>query len=343
MKIYHLKPIGGYKTDLRSDTLWGLLCWGIRHLYGEARLLEYLKNCKEGRPEFVISSTFPYREIDNKKVEFFPKPLLPTESDATLYTDKRLKNRLRKDLKEIQLLGLEDFKEVVKGTITEKSIRTWITDKENLAAHRKPPEKKVETIMHNTIDRVNLSTLNIELEDGTSRGQLYQSEEIYWKDDKNSLESEDNSGVFFLVKGNTEMILPVLRLYRHFGFGGNRSTGKGFFEAQESDFTIEEPSNWNALVNLSLYRPTKDEIVEIDKIDKEIFRFLLTERQGKIGFLIGLRQKSPLTYFKEGSIFPKTVNDKCELKGELINHGKINTDFDVYDNGLAFMVKIFIP
>ncbi|RMG73182.1 MAG: CRISPR-associated protein Csm7, partial [Bacteroidetes bacterium] len=36
--VVYMKPRSGFRGSLRSDTLWGTLCWAMRLLYGETAL-----------------------------------------------------------------------------------------------------------------------------------------------------------------------------------------------------------------------------------------------------------------------------------------------------------------
>ena len=79
MKIVYLYPQSGFKTELRSDTLWGLICWAIRNLYGNDALENFIQSYNTGKPEFVISSTFPFMQENKEITEFFPRPFLPAK------------------------------------------------------------------------------------------------------------------------------------------------------------------------------------------------------------------------------------------------------------------------
>ena len=119
LKIVYLKPLSGYKTSLRSDTLWGLLCWGIRHLYGEPRLEAFINSYTEGSPEWIISSTFPYKQDSSEKIPFFPKPFLPDPTEASEMSEKE-RLRLRKQIKKTAWLDCTDFKETLQGKLSQK-------------------------------------------------------------------------------------------------------------------------------------------------------------------------------------------------------------------------------
>lgn len=65
-----LAPKTAFATPLMGDTLFGQLCWAIRHGWGEARLTELLDGYTAGRPFLVLSDAFP--------AGYLPMPALPS-------------------------------------------------------------------------------------------------------------------------------------------------------------------------------------------------------------------------------------------------------------------------
>lgn len=61
MKLHRIEiqPRTAFATPLKGDTLFGQCCWAIRHLFGEARLTEFLAGYTEGRPFLVLSDPLP--------------------------------------------------------------------------------------------------------------------------------------------------------------------------------------------------------------------------------------------------------------------------------------------
>ncbi len=64
-----LIPQTAFATPLKGDTLFGQLCWTIRHQLGAARLTELLAGYTNGQPFAVVSDAFP--------AGYLPMPLLP--------------------------------------------------------------------------------------------------------------------------------------------------------------------------------------------------------------------------------------------------------------------------
>jgi CRISPR-associated protein Csm4 len=339
LKIVYLKPLSGYKTSLRSDTLWGLLCWGIRHLYGEQRLETFLDSYTEGgSPEWIISSTFPYKHDGKKRIPFFPKPFLPDAKEESSISEKD-KLRLRKKVKKMSWLEHSDFEKTLKGDLSQKDFLEQAQEEIPSDASKIPPKEHRTISMHNKIDRLRLSTF--EAPDG---GQLFQTENVFWEDLTNESDEKETTGLFFLADVRDDealnLLISVLRLYRHFGMGGNRSVGSGFFEPAISNFTLTESSEANALVNLSLFQPMDKDLDNLDTHFTEggVYRYELEQRIGKTGFYPNTQPKKATTFFKEGSILPI---DAFTMNGRF--SGKLIKNFDKnFTNGYGFMVKIKI-
>lgn len=67
---YPLRPLTAFGTPLAGDTLFGQLCWTVRHQLGNERLQELLAGYTEGRPFAVVSDAMPAGHV--------PLPALPS-------------------------------------------------------------------------------------------------------------------------------------------------------------------------------------------------------------------------------------------------------------------------
>ncbi len=378
MKIIYLKPLGGYASDMRSDTLWGMLCWGIRHLWGEPALTKFLENCEAGKPPFVISSAFPYKYPydlktkmhSDKPVPFFPNPLpFPDGRHQVEIEEARKTAELRKKYKKaFEFVCFDDFKEILNGTLTaeglcdrlrkievaEEELKEIANKTGKLKEERIPSQEEINQTApkqanfsqtHNTINRLRGGTLDLPVEggaEGETAGQLFHSAENYWTD-RYADSDQANTGIYFLADGDTVLLESVLRLFRHWGFGADRTSGKGFFDVdgdiQEIDFSI--PVGANAMLNLSLLRPTPDELKALDgaATNDTCFHYNIEVRQGYVGGR-ALARKNAHRYFTEGSVFPLVKNGHL---GGLIAQKldpKIAPSHPVWDNGFGFMLPI---
>lgn len=368
MNVIYLQPLSGYATPLRSDTLWGMLCWGIRHLWGEQELVQFLDACKAGQPPFVISSAFPYKQYkDEEPVLFFRNPLhFPEVTEQEL--EPAMENaHLRKVYKEkFAYVNGEDFGKILKGELKAGNLcdrlREIVKAEEALEAEAKKSGKRKKertpsreeirqtaprfedfSMTHNTIDRLRGGTLNLPDETtGEPKGQLFHSPEIYWSDPFSEEKSPSTTGIFFLADGkDMSKLESVLRLFRHWGFGADRSSGKGFFDFNiQENFALPQPAAPDAMLNLSLFRPSKSELNVIDGFphEDERFQYRIELRQGYLGHYRVERQKTAHRYFTEGSVFPSIPLREQRWLGGLVK--QFDTPHEVWDNGFGFMVNL---
>lgn len=332
MKAFILKPQTSFRTELRSDTLWGLIIVAIKYLYGDAKVTEIIRSYLENKPEFLVSSTMLCKidwkvnesgeQVPIVKEFYFPKPILKPFS--TLDFDKDELKLYKKE----KIVNKATFEEFINGEKSDSdyfSTKEWKekngnSDKEQKKKEEdKKPKIKEEALVKNTIDRLTNTT-----KETSERGLLYTSIEKF---------IAPSEALYFLADGNTDLIEEALRLLTHFGYGGDNSTGKGYFHYYAQDFEIRLPSEGKHFITLSLYSPTQDEIEQI-KASQDRVWYELIKRSGKIAnqFRIdGEYNKGPLFFFGEGSTFPAFKSHY----GKLIEIKKLN-DFSIYHYGFSF-------
>jgi CRISPR-associated protein Csm4 len=81
-----LRPLSAFGTPLAGDTLFGQLCWTLRHQLGNARLTELLHAYTSGQPFVVLSDALPAGHV--------PLPNVPSDvwqkSTATEAPDRKV-------------------------------------------------------------------------------------------------------------------------------------------------------------------------------------------------------------------------------------------------------------
>ncbi|MBF0283836.1 MAG: CRISPR-associated protein Csm7 [Magnetococcales bacterium] len=77
-----LQPLTAFATPPHGDTLFGQLCWALRHRMGETWLSERLRGYADGDPFLVVSDLLP--------AGYWPRPALPPAEGAD---DKEEKKR----------------------------------------------------------------------------------------------------------------------------------------------------------------------------------------------------------------------------------------------------------
>ncbi|MEO1415575.1 MAG: hypothetical protein AAFW00_09865 [Bacteroidota bacterium] len=154
-QIVFMHPRSTFRAAYRSDTLWGLFCWGIRMVYGKERLEKYLDSCLQNKPEFIISSAFPFEQRDGEKICFFPRPILPpfqleNATENLSKEDKAFNIKDRKKLKKVSLLPQDFFLRLLRGEISGQQLKSELLQIQD--QHSIPQMGKVH-VTHNTIDR----------------------------------------------------------------------------------------------------------------------------------------------------------------------------------------------
>jgi CRISPR-associated protein Csm4 len=84
---FTLRPRTAFATPLMGDTLFGQLCWAIRHGWGEARLTQLLEGYTAGQPFLVVSDAFPAGHL--------PLPALPASAWAGTPASARERKALK--------------------------------------------------------------------------------------------------------------------------------------------------------------------------------------------------------------------------------------------------------
>ena len=322
MKIFYLRPKSGLKTLLRSDTLWGNICWAIRMVYGEAVLVDYINNL-----DFKISSAFPYSRVDGVYTPYFPIPLLGSAvrsapAGATFDELSIWMTEQKQKKKQSKFIPKDLFEQLINGEVFEDDLET----------KKSTPGIKSETVTRNKIDRLKGGTFKGEGE----AGQLFHVDEFHVAGGADGTEY----GLFFLADGNTELLEGAVRLLQHIGIGGDRNVGKGVFEVHFEDFNLKTPQQSNAVTTLSLYAPTETELHYFANNDVELCNYQVEVREGKLGFLNFTNvMKNSLLYFKEGSTFPRIEN--CSDYGQnQIASTITKLDYQVVQYGKGFMIAM---
>jgi len=325
MKIVYLTPKSSFRENLRSDTLWGLICWGINTVYSKETLDNFIADYDKGKA-FKISSTYRFFREDEKETLLFPKPILEPIDINRYFEENKISERLEratvikrlKDYKKVRFIDKETFEKFLAGEFNETSyFSSNLWDK-------KIPNFKREDVLHNQINR---------LTNTTEEGYLFSTSELF----------ANNGGLFFLMDGtdeNLKLVNGALNFFAHVGFGGDSSIGKNHFDIKIDDFTFNKIENPNAFVSLSLYAPKKEEITEYKK-SKNLFWYELEARKGKFGGQF-IKAKSfwkdSVLLFKEGSISPKLNSENYGRNIQVMKHD----DLKIYQFGYAFNLPIKI-
>ena len=344
--------------QIRSDTLFGAICWGYRLLFGEGALQSLLDDFKSGRAPFTISSCFPYIEVGDKREYLYPKPLAfdPTgstltpagEEDTGKIADEN--SDPMKNFKKMKYVSEGLFKKMCSSgeienvrscTFHKRNFTSfmmdgeeYVVDDEGVALERGVAERLVEERRR----RYNRGTLRIFSKyekPGVSVDRLTISpgETLHFRSE---YYIAPDAGLHILIDGDSKVLSKVeavLRFLADRGIGGKISCGRGAFEFKGmEDANLEKPKD--AFVTLSLYLPKQD---ELSAFNENNTWYELAVRKGMVecSFIkVENQWKDKLLMFAEGSVFPAQGSEpygRCEV----VKH----EPFEVLHYGLAFPVN----
>ena len=311
MKAIYLKSRGAYRHELHSDTLFGLICWAIREVFSEARLVELLEAFAAGQPPFLISSAFP-RAKDG--TPFLPRPQLqPPQPVGELSQEEA--QRL-KQYKRLRYIPAEHFNQFLQGGYSERSYYASGDWREV-----EVPAPQRTDRWRSTIDRLSGTT------DG--EGTLFAGTEY-----------RAAGSLYFLLDGDeAELVENALRFLEDFGWGGGNSSGYGHFAATVGESPLGEPvAAPDRFVTLSLYHPRPEELRHFRTGEAW---YELTVRKGKVGghFLsAGDFWKRSVLMFAPGSTFSAMAERQVYGRNPIVKGRRDGLPFDVQQFGYAFAV-----
>lgn len=115
-------------TPWQADTIFGHLCWAVKHRRGEEALRRFLEPFLEGKPPLLLSSGFPSGLL--------PRPVLPVALPQGASPEDRARAR---DLRKQELVSAQDFQRCIAtpahmpGPVPRKSlVQTRVTLKNQL-------------------------------------------------------------------------------------------------------------------------------------------------------------------------------------------------------------------
>ncbi|MBW7942620.1 MAG: hypothetical protein H3C64_09575, partial [Candidatus Kuenenia stuttgartiensis] len=155
----------------------------------------------------TISSLFPY-SADNSgnTVFFFPKPLIQLQSFL-----KEDYEEIKK-LKRVEWLGKKYFEEILQGKLTSS-----ITPETVQGSYLCSGKIEQDFIHSQVAPRVAVPRSDTENDGETN---IFYIERTYFKDD---------SGLYFLADGDTELLDKLLSVLQYEGIGTDRNVGFGHF------------------------------------------------------------------------------------------------------------------
>lgn len=310
---------GNSLKTIHSDTLY-------------AALLACLAKIGHPIPEdgdlgFVISSLFPYfqRSKESKPVYFLPMPMRARPIELKDVS-------MAKKVKKVQWVDATLYESILIGEVFSDNYLTYI--QESYLANEQLPEDvngSKEFVKSEVSQRVKIVSRT-----GEEDAEPYYVDKVLFKYE---------SGLYFIVQGNTDMLEKALKLLSIEGIGTDRNVGFGFFDYSNDELSIELPKQANHQVSLSLLIPeSRDQLYSL--MDSEHVAYDFTRRGGWI-------TTSPYTTLRKNAIYgflPGSVfcmkDDDCSVIGKIVDLkpeiGDMTPDHPIWRNGKAIMLPMYI-
>lgn len=303
--LVYIKPLSTF-PKLHSDTLFGALTSAVSEIYPD-KLEEMLSEFENGRPPFLVSSTFPVIFDKDKKIKFYPKLIIGSDLSG-------IDSKIIKDYKKIEFIEEKIFYDLINGDLSEKAL---LSNYDNY---------------YRFSNLLMCEKINVDIGFGenilpnNSVNRLFDDTKIFYTHG----DSYKNIGLFFLVQVFDKEYIPIIessmRFLRDRGFGRDISTGKGHF-----DFEVEIVNNFvdtneeNMFVSLSRFIPTEDDL-------KRINEYSFYEIESKRGRDKSGEIRKQVRFFKEGSVF-----QNYQLTyGSIVKSGGINP---AVEYGYAYPIR----
>lgn len=305
MKIYEItvKPISGFGTPLKGDTIFGHFCWQIFYddkLIGKS--LEELLSSYSDSPFIIFSSMFPKFSLDNdgKYTYALKTPNLPVDKLFNIEGDKKVKIGKRKDYKSKKWMLLKEGKKFKFFKDLE-----LINDKELYEKAKKELTEEYKMTMKKTVESGFIASIN-QYHNKINRNTSTTGEEGFapYAVKQEFFYPEVELALFIGIDETMVKIDQVkegLERMGSLGFGKDASTGLGRFalaEESEIDFGNMGSEKPNACYTLSPCVPQKN-------IFSEMY-FTPFTRFGRHGDVLAKSSnpfKNPVIMADEGGIF----------------------------------------
>jgi CRISPR-associated protein Csm4 len=285
-------PVG---SELQSDTIFGQFAWEFRYIYTEEKLKEVLADFSD-KPFIVFSDGFEKDAIPMP----FVKPENPKKIKEKFGNDYYLR---MKEIKKARYIKIGDW---LNGKVNLFSLERFIVNK---------PAYKSSLNIKNSVNRIS----------NTTEQGLYSTVEKFFQSDVDIYIKYDDEKI------KKEQIEEVFKSIGQFGFGRDKSVGKGRFRViglYENPEILENKKGRQTFISLSSGVPCDDCSVLFGKTFTKF---------GKHGgdLIFGNPFKNPAVLFKSGSVFKaKKIKDVYGRALEVSSYG------GHYQN--AYMIPLFV-
>ncbi len=295
---FTLRPLSAFGTPLAGDTLFGQLCWTLRHQLGNARLNELLRGYTEDKPFAVVSDALPAGHL--------PLPNVP----SSLW--QRSTSTDRKSLKKKVWLPMaalaSSFATWQTSAKSDREVaEPWMEKWAAQARHRdaKASSQSERAQPHNTINRQTGTT-------GEGQFAPYAMPQIWF----HPAMRFDMHVVLDIARLSLAELTEALDTMGATGFGRDASIGLGKFE-REGDAA---PMGWptitraNSFLTLGPCAPQGLGYCPVRSTYQVVTRF---GRHGDAAVQFGQPFKRPVLLAKAGGVFwPEALEHSRSFIGQ---------------------------
>ena len=280
----------------------------------------------DGDLGFTISSLFPFYQGENdpKAVYFFPKGFKKSKTNQSAIDELVT----AKEIKQIQWIDLEYF---------EKRINS------NDNIYTDANSFKDEYLTESKIEK---DFITSEISPRVTVPRSFEGDATPFYMDR--LYFKGNSGLFFLVLGDTKLLDIAIDILQYEGIGTDRNVGNGFFTFSKDEIALETPENSDYSMSLSLFIPeSKEQLDEMLKGENASYDFV---RRG--GWVttppFNALRKSAIYAFIQGSVFMIENSSNVQIKGRMVDlkpelpPDEQKLDHPIWRNGKALFIPVKI-
>lgn len=313
--------LGNSQKIIQSDTLY-------------AALMSCLAKNGEDLPEdgelgFTVSSLFPYfqKDKDSSPVFFLPIPMQSRQADLADVTKA-------KTVKKVQWIDSNLYSSVLSGESLFDGTDSYIPYIQGnyLTTYELPKDinDSKEFVRSEVSQRVTLMSRT-----GEEDAKPFYVDKILFRYD---------SGLYFIVEGDTALLEKALHLLSLEGIGTDRNVGYGFFEYTADSLSIDLPKEANHQLSLSLLIPESKEQLEM-LLNSECVAYDFVRRGGWITtYPYMTLRKNAIYGFVPGSVFRKDEGESATVIGKIVDLKPETVDVEithhVWRNGKAIMLPI---
>ena len=283
----------------------------------------------DGNLGFVVSSMFPYYQLDEKEkpVYFLPIPMCAKRSELA-------DPLMAKKMKKVQWVDSTLYSAFLSGEALDGGVGEFFPYiQESYLSHFQLPEDlsgSKEFVKSEISQRV-----TIESRLGHEDAKPYFVDRVLFR---------HYSGLYFLAEGNTSLLDKALQILSLEGIGTDRNVGFGYFDFDTDEIMIDLPREANHQVSLSLLIPESKEQLSI-LLDSEDVAYDFIRRGGWITtFPYNSLRKNAIYGFLPGSVFYKDPEKDCETIGKIVDLkpelGELTPNHPIWRNGKAIMLPV---